>query len=168
MGVQKLPTLGLPQLWHFITLCLDLRLRWSLNQSCSCHQELSNGMSHATCTQGNLVDSRVLMVESQIGNLTLDLSFGHNLCFRCPNGSCEPILNICIPIALLKAMGFDPCNCALKIRESTGILTPKVGVPLGVWRSIPSHSLAFSGFSFGPQPCNPLALVVSPRLGLRQ
>jgi hypothetical protein len=27
------------------------------------------------------------------------LSFGHNLCFKCPNESCEPILNIYISIA---------------------------------------------------------------------
>ncbi len=52
------------------------------------------------------------------------LSFGHNLCFRCPNGQCEPTLDICTSIAfqwykkLFKEMGFDPCNCALKIWES--------------------------------------------------
>jgi hypothetical protein len=27
------------------------------------------------------------------------LSFGHNLCFKYPNGSCEPILDIYIPRA---------------------------------------------------------------------
>jgi hypothetical protein len=31
--------------------------------------------------------------EKQIDNLTLELSFGHNLCFKCPNGSCESILD---------------------------------------------------------------------------
>jgi hypothetical protein len=29
-----------------------------------------------------------------LNNLTPDPSYGHNLCFKCPNGSCEPILNI--------------------------------------------------------------------------
>jgi len=48
--------------------------------------------------QGNRVDSRLLVVGSQTTNLTPDLSFGHNLCFRYPNGSCEPILNIYISI----------------------------------------------------------------------
>jgi hypothetical protein len=61
--------------------------------SCIPHQELSNNMWHATCTQGSRVDSRLLMVRSQIANLTLSLSFGHNLCFKCPNGSCKPILD---------------------------------------------------------------------------
>jgi hypothetical protein len=37
-------------------------------------------------------------------------------------------------------MGFDPCNCFLKNRESIGTLTPKVGAHLGVLRFIPSHS----------------------------
>jgi len=57
-------------------------------------QDLSNGMSYAICMQGNRVDFRLLMVRSQTANLIPDLSFGHNLCFRCPNGSCEPISDI--------------------------------------------------------------------------
>jgi hypothetical protein len=40
-------------------------------------------------------------------------------------------------------MGFDPYNCSLKIRESIGTLTPKVGVHLGVWSSFP-HTLPHS------------------------
>jgi hypothetical protein len=51
-------------------------------------------MWHATYTQVSQGDSRLLMVGSQIGTLTFDLSFGHNLCFKYPNGSCEPILDI--------------------------------------------------------------------------
>jgi hypothetical protein len=42
-------------------------------------------MLHATCMQGTQVDFRLSVVESQIGNLTFDLSFGHNLCFKCQN-----------------------------------------------------------------------------------
>ncbi len=42
-------------------------------------------------------------------------------------------------------MSFDPCNRSLKIQESTGTPTLKVGVPLGVWGFIPSHSFAFPG-----------------------
>jgi hypothetical protein len=34
------------------------------------------------------------VVGNQIGNLILNPSFGHNLCFKYPNGSCEFILNI--------------------------------------------------------------------------
>ncbi len=91
VGVLKFPNLRLPQLWGPITFSTDLRLIWTLEQSCSSRQELFNGMWHANFTQGNQVDSRLLVVESQIANLTLGPSFDHNLCFRCPNGSCEPI-----------------------------------------------------------------------------
>ncbi len=59
--------------------------------------QLSKGMWQATCMQGNRDNSRLLMIGNQIANLTLDPSFGHNLCLKCPNGSCEPILNIYIP-----------------------------------------------------------------------
>jgi hypothetical protein len=38
-------------------------------------------------------------------------------------------------------MGLDPYNCVVKIRESIGTLTPNMGVHLGVWSFIPSHSL---------------------------
>jgi hypothetical protein len=34
------------------------------------------------------------MVESQIANLILGLSFDHNLCCICPNGSCEAIFDV--------------------------------------------------------------------------
>ncbi len=105
-------------------------------------------MSHATCTQGNQGDSWLLVVGSQIANLTPGPSFGHNLCFKCPNGWCEPILDIFVSIAfqwyeeLLKPLGFDLCNHSLNIRESTGPPTPKVEAPLGVWGFILSHFLS--------------------------
>jgi hypothetical protein len=35
-------------------------------------------MWHTTCTQGNQGDSQLLVVKSQIGNLTFDPSFGQN------------------------------------------------------------------------------------------
>jgi hypothetical protein len=150
MWIPKLPMLGLLQLWAFITLCVDLRLRWGLNQSCSPHQKISNDMLHTTYTQKNLIDSRLLMVRSEIANLTPDPSFGHNLCFRCPNESCEHILNIYISISFpwykefLKAMGFDPCNHTLKIWESIETPTPKLGVPSGMWGGLFPHILLHS------------------------
>ncbi len=55
-------------------------------------------MSHVTCTQVNRVDFQLLMVGSQTANLTLGFSFCHNLCFRCPNGSCKFILDIYVSI----------------------------------------------------------------------
>jgi len=81
------------------------------------------------------------MVESQIANLTPDLSFGHNLCFKNRNGSCESILDIYIPRTfqlyeeLFDLMSFDSCNYFVKIWESIETPTPQVGAHLGVWGS---------------------------------
>ncbi len=144
MGVPKFPKLKLLQLWRPIILCADLWLRWGLKQSYSTCQELSNGMSHATYTQGNQGDSWLLMVRSQIANLTPGPFFGHNLCLKCPNGSWEPILDIYVPRyfqwckKLFNPMNFDPCNRLLKIRKSIRTPIPKVGAHLGVWGFIPS------------------------------
>jgi hypothetical protein len=91
------------------------------------------------------------MVGSQIVNLTIGLSFGHNLCFKNPNGSSKPILDIYDLRAFqwykenLNPMIFDPCNDLLKIRESIGTQTPKVGAHLKVWGFILSHFLALPG-----------------------
>jgi len=79
-------------------LVLGRVMRWGLKQSCSPRWELFNDMLHDTCTQGNRGDLWLLVVRNQSANLTLDPSFGHNLCFRCPNGSCEPTLDIYISV----------------------------------------------------------------------
>jgi len=84
----------LPRLWSPVTLRAHLGSKCGLKQSCSSRRELSNGIYHVICSQVNQVDSRLFLVGSQIDNLTPDLSFGHNLCFRCPNEQCEPILDI--------------------------------------------------------------------------
>jgi hypothetical protein len=154
--------------------------RWGLKQSYSPRQEFFNGMSHIACTQGNRVDSQLLMVGSQTANLTLGPSFSHNLCFRCPNGSCEPILDIYVSIdfqwyeEFLKPLVFHLCNHFLNIWESTGTPIPNMGVHLGMWGFFPSHSFALSrhenvtpGLSLGSHPYKPFALVVSSRLGSR-
>ncbi len=111
---------------------------------CPCW-ELWNGMSHTTYMQGNRGDSWHLVVRSQITNLTPGPSFGHNLCLKCPNGSCKPILNIYVLRAfqwykeLFNPLSFDPCSGFLKIQKSTRSPTPKVEVLLKVWGFIPSH-----------------------------
>ncbi len=71
------------------------------------------------------------------------------------------------------SMRFDPCNRSLKIWESTWIPTPKMGIPLGAWGFIPSHSFALlgawnvtPGLPSWPTLLQVLALVVSLRLGL--
>jgi hypothetical protein len=173
MGVPKSSRLELPRLCETITSYVDLWSGWGLKQSCSPRWELSNYVSHATCTQGHRVDSQFFVVGSQIANLTLKLSFDHNLCFKCWNGSCEPISDIFVSISfqwykeLFKAMGFDPCNRSLKIRESTRTPTPNMGVHLGVWISILTLSHIPTSFSWLAL-LQTLALVVNPRLGLRQ
>ncbi len=128
-GVPKLSRFGLPGLWAFITSRLDLRSGRDLKQICSSPQGLSNSVSHFTCTHRDQVDSRLLVVESQIVSLTPGLSFNHNLCYICPNGSCEAILDIYTSIPFqhykehLKARCFDPYNWPLSSRES--LRTPK-------------------------------------------
>jgi hypothetical protein len=95
-------------------------------------------MSLATCMQGNMGDFLLLMVGSQITNLTKGLSFGHNICFRCPNGLCKPILDIYVSISfqgykeLFNPMVFYPYNLPLKIQKSIGTPTPKMRVHLGM------------------------------------
>jgi hypothetical protein len=180
VGVPKLRQLGLPWLWKPITLRADLGSRCGLTQSCSSRRELSNGMLHVVYTQVNRVDSQLFLVRSQIGNLTHGPSFGHNLCFRCPNEQCEPILDIYVSRAFQwykkrhKPLSFNPSNHFLKFRDSTGTPPPKMGIALGMWGFTPSHFLTLPGvcdvtpwLPLGPQPCNPFALVASPRLRLR-
>jgi hypothetical protein len=79
---------------------------------------------HTTCTHQGRVDSRLLMVRSQTGNLTSDLSFIHNLCCRCFNGSYKANFDICTSRPFqrykehLKARCFDPYNWILSFQES--------------------------------------------------
>jgi hypothetical protein len=121
----------------------------------------------------------LLVVDSQIDNLTFDPSFGHNLCFKYPNGSCEPILDIYVSRAfywykeLFNPMGFDPCNRPLNIWKSIKTPAPKVGAHLGMCGFNLSHSPTLPGaqnvtfkLHSWPTPLQALALVVSPRLGL--
>ncbi len=137
VGIPKLSQLGLPQLWGCITSCADLWSQWILKQSYSPCQELSNAIFHVSCTKGNRVDSWLLVVGSQTANFTPGLSFGHNLCYKCSNGQCEPILDIYASISfwwykeLYKAMSFDPCNHALKIWESIQNSNSQHGSSLG-------------------------------------
>ncbi len=85
VGVPKSRQMGLPGLWSPITLRADLRLRCGLKQSCSSCRELFNAMAHSQIGHREEVDSRLFVVGSQTGSSTPGPSFGHNLCFRCPN-----------------------------------------------------------------------------------
>jgi hypothetical protein len=71
-------------------------------------------------------------------------------------------------------MGFDPCNRSVKIGEFIETPTPKVGAHLEVWRFIPSCSPTLlgawnvtHGLHSWLTPSQDLALVASPKLGLR-
>jgi len=164
-----------------ITLCVDLQLKWGLNQSCSPCWDLSNDMLHAICMQQNWGNFWLLVVENQIANLTPDTSFGNNLCFKCPNGSCQPTLDIYILGAfqwykeLFNPTGLASWNYSLNVWVSIGTPTPKVGVHLGVWGFIPSHFPTFSRtwdathwLPSWPTPLQALALLASPKLRLWQ
>jgi hypothetical protein len=93
-GVPKLSRFGLLRLWAFVTSRSNLRLGRGFKRTCSSPWELSNGVSHSTCTHRDRVDSWLLMVGGQIASLTPGRSFAYDLCYKCPNGSCEAILEI--------------------------------------------------------------------------
>ncbi len=165
MGVPKFPQLGFSQLWGSITLRADLWLKWGLKKSCSPCRDLSNGMSHATWKWGNMGDSRLLVVGSQIGNLTPDPSFGHNLCLKCPNGSCEG-LYIYVPNSndirnSLIHWGLTPTIAFWKFGSPSGLQLLKWKLP---WECEGSqehegsreHEVWLPSFPLGLQPCKPL------------
>jgi hypothetical protein len=85
---------GVPGLWELISPDCRVRSRRGLNQSCSSPQELCKAMSHSRIGCQEEVDSRLLVVGSQTVSLTPGPSFAHNLGCRCPNDSCEGILDI--------------------------------------------------------------------------
>jgi hypothetical protein len=138
VGVLKFPKLGFSRLWVPITLSADLQLKWGLKQKCSPCRKLSNDISHVIFTQGNRGNSRFLVVGNQIVDLTSGLFFYHNLCYKCPNESCEPTLDIYVPRPfqwykeLFNPLGFNPYDCSLKLQKSIETLIPKMQTPLGV------------------------------------
>ncbi len=123
-GVPKLSRIRLSGLWELIIPGSYLWLGRGMKQTCSSPQNLSNGVSHSTCTHRGRVDSRLLVVGNQTANLTPSPSFDHNLCYRCPNGSCKAIFDIYTSRTFqrykehLKARCFDLYNWALKLRGS--------------------------------------------------
>ncbi len=107
-------------------------------------------MSYALYNQVNWVNSRLFVIRSQIDSLTPGPSFGHNLCFKCPNEKCEPILEIYVSKKFQwykerhKPLSFDPWNCFLNFQESIETLSPKVRVALGMWGFTHSYLLTLS------------------------
>jgi hypothetical protein len=123
-GSLEIPIIRTPTTLGPITLRANLRLGWGLKKNCSPYWKIFNGMSHTTFTGGNRGNFQLLVVGSQIVNLTPGPSFGHNLCFRCSNGSCKLNLDIYVPRIFqwykkcLNPLSFDPYTRFLKIRES--------------------------------------------------
>ncbi len=123
-GVPKLSQVGVPGLWTTITSRPDLRSGRGPKQSWSPRRELFNAVSHSWSAHWEQVDSRLLVVGSQTATLTPGPSFAHNLGCRCPNGSCEAILDIYTsrPFQWHQKRSnesrFDPCIRALSFWES--------------------------------------------------
>jgi len=85
-GSPEIPKIGIlvPLEAHNFVCKRPIEVRFSP------HQELFNGMCHASCTQGNQSDSQLLMVGGQINNLTLGPFFGHNLVLGTQMGHANP------------------------------------------------------------------------------
>jgi hypothetical protein len=103
-----------------------------MNQTCSPRRDLSNDVSHFQFGGREEVDSRLLVVRSQIANLTPGPSFAHNLGYRCPNDQCEAIFYIYASRPFqwhqehLNARCFRPCCRTLNIRESRRTPNPQL------------------------------------------
>jgi hypothetical protein len=90
----KCPGSGLPGLWEGVAPRPDLGSRRGFNRSCSRRRDLSNDVSHSRIGHQERVDSRLLVVGSQIASLTPGPFFAHILGWRCPNRECEGIFDI--------------------------------------------------------------------------
>jgi hypothetical protein len=116
--------------------------------------------------QGNRGDSWLLVVKSQIANLTPGPSFGHNLCFKCQNGSCELILDIQVPRdfqwykELLNFNEFWPLWLLSKNLEVHRDSNSQSGSSLG---SVKVHSLTLS-YTFGSMRCESPASLLARSL----
>ncbi len=123
---------GVPGLLELITPDCKVWSQQGLNLTCSPRQDLSKDVSHFQFGGWEEVDSRLLVIGSQIASLTPGPSFAHNLGDRCPNGSCEAIFNIYASRPFqwhqehLNARCFGPCCRTLNIRESQRTPNPQL------------------------------------------
>ncbi len=69
----------LPKLWTAITFNYRVRPQQGQSQICSPCRDFFNTMLHSQIGCREEIDSRLLVVGSQIGSLTPDPSFAHNL-----------------------------------------------------------------------------------------
>jgi hypothetical protein len=121
-----------PGLWELITPDCKVGSWRGLNQTCSPRRALSNDVSHSQIECRKEVDSRLLVVESQIASLTPGPSFFHNLGCRCSNGQCEAIFDIYVSRTFqwhqehLNARCFGPFCWTLNIWESRRTPNPQL------------------------------------------
>ncbi len=100
-------------------------------------RDLSNAVLHSQIGHREDVDSRLLVIESQIVNLTPGPSFAHNLGCKCLNCQCKGIFNIYVSRPFQwhqehpNARCFAPCCWALNIRESRRTPNPQLFQVLG-------------------------------------
>ncbi len=139
-GTPKLESRNYPEtvpggvlgLWELITPDCQVWSQWSLNQTCSPRQDVSNAMSHYQFGGEEEVDFWLLMIGSQIGSLTLFPSFAHNLGYRCPNDQCKAIFDIYASRPFqwhqehLNVRCFGPCCQTLNIRKSRRTPNPQL------------------------------------------
>jgi hypothetical protein len=138
---------GVSGLWELITPDCKVWSQRGLNQTCSPRRHLSNDVSHSQLGGRKEVDSRLLVVGSQIASLTPGPSFAHNLGDRCPNGQCEAIFDIYASRPFqwyqehLNARWFGPCCWALNILTfSKCWASPPHLAKVGLWHLSPSRS----------------------------
>jgi hypothetical protein len=135
-SLDFVPT-ALPELWTAITPDCRVGSRQGLNQSYNPRRDLFNGVSHSRIGHQEDIDSRLLVVGSQIASLTPGPSFAHNMGWRCPNCQCEGLFDIYVwrPFQWHQehpnARCFAPCCWALNIRESRRTPNPQLFQVLG-------------------------------------
>jgi len=186
VGILKLCQMGLLQLWNPITLRANLGLQCGPKKSCSSRRKffqwyVARLLKLSKSGQFLTFFGRESNYQFD-SSLTFSPSFGHNLCFRCPNEQCEPILNIYALIAFqwyknaTRHWILTPEIALWSFGSPLGLHLPKWELPWECEGSLlhtPSHFLTFPGVCdvtpgliFDPHPCKPFALVASPRLGL--
>jgi len=139
---------GVSGLWEPITPDCEIGSRRGLKQTCSPRRDLSNDVSNSKFGLWEEVDSRLLVVGSQIANLTPGLSFAHNLGDRCPNAQCEGIFDIYASRAFQwhqehpNARCFGSCCRALNIRESRRTPNPQLFQVLGFTPTLGQSTVA--------------------------
>jgi hypothetical protein len=123
---------GVPGLWELITPDCKVWSRRGLNQTCTPRRDLFNDVSHFQFGGREEVDSRLLVVGSQIGSLTLDPSFAHNLSYICSNDKCDAIFYIYASRPFqwhqehLNGRCFEPLCRTLNIQESRSTPSPQL------------------------------------------